>query len=112
MFIGSGLLAYHLENFECAGVPGSLARAQRPKLLADGPVLNASSYGDECAGRMTAERRRKVDFIVGSKPGGCVIGGAEMRDELVRKHFGGGPAIRFARLDNLRQCRTTQRSQA
>src|ERR1700690_4211818 len=61
---------------------------------------------------MAAKRRRKVDFLVSGKPGGCGIGGAEMRDELRRKHFDSGPAIPFTRLDNLRQCRTAKRTQA
>jgi hypothetical protein len=107
VFIGSGVLANHLEKFEGAGVPDSLAQAQRPEFLTDGPVLKAPGYGDEYTRRMTAERRRKVDFLVSGKSGGCGIGGAEMRDELRRKHSDGSPAIRFTRLDDLRQRRTT-----
>ena len=67
VFVGSGVLANHLEKFECTGVTGSLARAQRPEFLADGPVLKAPGYGDEDARRMAAERRRKVDFLVSGK---------------------------------------------
>src|ERR1700676_2600446 len=61
---------------------------------------------------MAAERRCKVDFLVSGAAGGCGIRGAEIRDELRRKHFDSCPTIRFARLDDLRQRRTAKRTQA
>src|ERR1700748_894286 len=61
---------------------------------------------------MAAERRRKVDFLASGEASGCGIRRAEMCDELRRKQFDNRAAIRFARLDDLRQCRTAKRTQA